>query len=630
MKQFIHSFFLLTLLFFLVTGINIAQEIPGVFKTNAQYKGSNSNDPEEMSGLSIKTERSTEEKKIINQIQRLRESGDRSKLNQILSLESQLEALNPNSVSKVSEYVGGGVAPAVNGSDNSVPEAIGNVEIFNSGTKFVSSLATATEQRGTTAGRMWVAFSIRTTSARDTIRVFYSDDEGMNWNYYAYAWLGGTDQINYDEMDMEIIENNTGEKYIWMIYGYRNDASTGKWNTGGFVLQSPTFAGNLFSLSWPGDDATKRYYRPRITSDNASYPSLAYVYMVASFDSLVTGTSRYNGQKTVRCTNPYTSTPAFSYKADVLYWHTSTSYMVDLQSDIAYFKNIGDSIIVSYSNIPDSTRLFFAKSDISNGPGTATGAGGAIGGTENTDHKQFARLSSNGNNNGSVFCVFRQNTNSVWRIKYFRTVNFGNFNTMFQSTLQGSVTSDSYQPEIVGVRNQNKHYFAWRLDGTPDSLRYIGTNIAGNWPQNVAMMNGQSTISGLVGIKPGFRFAENDSCFAIYTLFGPYDVMAAYGCDGPVSVEDDEVVPANYSLSQNYPNPFNPSTTIKYSIPQSSFVKIKVFNTIGQEVAELVNQELQTGNYEVTFDARNLPSGIYFYRLEAGKFVQTNKMILIK
>ena len=63
MKQFIHSFFLLTLLFFLVTGINIAQEIPGVFKTNAQYKGSNSNDPEEMSGLSIKTERSTEEKK---------------------------------------------------------------------------------------------------------------------------------------------------------------------------------------------------------------------------------------------------------------------------------------------------------------------------------------------------------------------------------------------------------------------------------------------------------------------------------------------------------------------------------------------------------------------------------------
>jgi hypothetical protein len=304
--------------------------------------------------------------------------------------------------------------------------------------------------------------------------------------------------------------------------------------------------------------------------------------------------------------------------------------MVDLHSDIAYFQNTNDSIIVSYSNIPDSTKIFFSKSDISNGPGTPNGAGGAIGGTEASDHKQFARLSSNGNDNGSVFVVFRQNTNSIWRIKYFRTTNFGDFNTMNQSTLQGSVTSDSYQPDIVGVRNQPKHYFAWRVDGSTDSLRYIGTNSLGNWPQNISMMNGQSSISGLTGVKPGFRYADNDSCFAVYSLFGPFDVMAAYGCSGPVSVEDEEVVPDIYSLSQNYPNPFNPSTTIKYSVPQSSFVKIKVYNTIGQEIAELVNQELQIGNYEVTFDARNLPSGIYFYRIEAGNFVETKKMILLK
>ena len=151
-----------------------------------------------------------------------------------------------------------------------------------------------------------------------------------------------------------------------------------------------------------------------------------------------------------------------------------------------------------FSNVPDSTKLWFAKSNASNGPSTADGAGGSIGGTQNTDHKQFARLSSNGNDNGSVICVFRQNTNSVWRIKYFRTTNFGNFNAMNQSTLQGSVTSHSYQPEIVGVRNQNKHYFAWRLDGSTDSLRYIGVTRQGSWPQNVGMMNGQSSISGLV------------------------------------------------------------------------------------------------------------------------------------
>ncbi|MGB5288813.1 MAG: T9SS type A sorting domain-containing protein, partial [Ignavibacteriaceae bacterium] len=115
-----------------------------------------------------------------------------------------------------------------------------------------------------------------------------------------------------------------------------------------------------------------------------------------------------------------------------------------------------------------------------------------------------------------------------------------------------------------------------------------------------------------------------------YSLLGPYDVWAAFGCSGPVSVEDVSVVPDNYSISQNYPNPFNPSTTIKYSIPQASFVKIKVYNTLGQVIAELVNQEIQIGNHEVSFDARNLTSGIYFYRIEAGNFVETRKMILIK
>lgn len=629
MRSFILSLIFFSFLFLLATQTAFAQET-GIFKTNVQYNGNNSHDPEDVSGLPVRSERTAEEKQIINQIQQLRQTNDRSKLNQILNLEAQLESLNPNSLSKPAENYNGGVAPAYNEIHSFIPEAIGNVEIYNSGTKFVSSIATATEQRGTTAGRMWVAFSFRTTGERDTIRVYYSDDTGMSWNYYAYAWLGGTDQINYDEMDMEIIENTSGEKFVWMVYGYRNDASSGRWRTGGFVLQTPTFAGNLFGLSWPGDDDTKRYYRLRITSDNATYPSLAYVYMVASFDSSTGGSGRYNSQKTLRCTNPYITTPTIQYKADKFWWNTSTNYIVDLHSDIAYFQNSSDSIIVSYSNIPDTTKIFFAKGDISNGPGTATGAGGFIGGTEASDHKQFARLSSNGNDNGSIICVFRQNTNSIWRIKYFRTVNFGDFNTMFQSALQGSVTSSSNQPDIVGVRNQPKHYFAWRVDGTPDSLRYIGTTSQGLWPQNVSMMNGQSTISGLVGIKPGFRYSDNDSCFAVYSLFGPFDVVAAYGCSGTVSVEEDEVIPANYSLSQNYPNPFNPSTNIKYSVPQTSFVKIKVYNTIGQEIAQLVSQELQIGNYEVTFDASNYPSGIYFYRIEAGNFVETKKMILIK
>jgi hypothetical protein len=86
----------------------------------------------------------------------------------------------------------------------------------------------------------------------------------------------------------------------------------------------------------------------------------------------------------------------------------------------------------------------------------------------------------------------------------------------------------------------------------------------------------------------------------------------------------------DYMLYHNYPNPFNNSTVIKYAIPEEGLVTLKVFNTIGEEVAELVNDTKQTGNYKVSFDATGLPSGIYFYRLQAGKFVETKKMVLLR
>ena len=95
-------------------------------------------------------------------------------------------------------------------------------------------------------------------------------------------------------------------------------------------------------------------------------------------------------------------------------------------------------------------------------------------------------------------------------------------------------------------------------------------------------------------------------------------------------VMDIKQNPSSFSLSQNYPNPFNPSTMISYSIPRNSFVHLKVFDILGNEVAELVKEQKPAGSYEVKFDAALLPSGVYFYQLTAGEFIQTKKMILLK
>ena len=98
------------------------------------------------------------------------------------------------------------------------------------------------------------------------------------------------------------------------------------------------------------------------------------------------------------------------------------------------------------------------------------------------------------------------------------------------------------------------------------------------------------------------------------------------------SVQNDKeyTVPTEFSLSQNYPNPFNPSTTIQYSIPESGNVRLKIFNTLGEEVAELVNEYQQANTYMVNFNGENLSSGIYFYQIRAGEYTETKKMVIIK
>ena len=95
-------------------------------------------------------------------------------------------------------------------------------------------------------------------------------------------------------------------------------------------------------------------------------------------------------------------------------------------------------------------------------------------------------------------------------------------------------------------------------------------------------------------------------------------------------VESENYAPTSYILGQNFPNPFNPSTKIKYSVPQIAQVQIKVFDVLGNEVETLVNEEKQIGTYELTWNAANLPSGVYFYQLKAGNFIETKKMILLR
>lgn len=97
-----------------------------------------------------------------------------------------------------------------------------------------------------------------------------------------------------------------------------------------------------------------------------------------------------------------------------------------------------------------------------------------------------------------------------------------------------------------------------------------------------------------------------------------------------VQENPEDFIPSSFTLEQNYPNPFNPATVIKYSIPEEAKVQLKIFNALGQEVSSLVNELQQAGSYKISFNAKNLSSGIYFYTISAGKYTSTRKMVLIK
>jgi hypothetical protein len=143
----------------------------------------------------------------------------------------------------------------------------------------------------------------------------------------------------------------------------------------------------------------------------------------------------------------------------------------------------------------------------------------------------------------------------------------------------------------------------------------------------------------------GAWFYCPDNCFYGNVRPNPLgsmpDIGACESPEGTVGVEENEMVsPTDYALYQNFPNPFNPVTTIKYSLPKRSDVVIKVYNVLGKEVKILINNEQEAGVYEVEFNASTLASGVsakggyasgvYLYRLQAGDFVQTKKMILLK
>jgi predicted esterase len=137
-----------------------------------------------------------------------------------------------------------------------------------------------------------------------------------------------------------------------------------------------------------------------------------------------------------------------------------------------------------------------------------------------------------------------------------------------------------------------------------------------NVKNNIVVQQGSFTYDGDLITIPGVRVFKASSRLKVTWI--------------PSGVVERPSIPSEYRLEQNYPNPFNPNTTIGYGLPHRSHVTLNVYNTLGQRVTELVNEQKPAGNYTVQFDGSNLASGVYFYRLQSGTYSETKKLVLLR
>ena len=232
-----------------------------------------------------------------------------------------------------------------------------------------------------------------------------------------------------------------------------------------------------------------------------------------------------------------------------------------------------------------------------------------------SDPDVILNRSSDGGQTWSTGIRVNQDDLNNGAIQYFPAVHvdkYGGLNIIFYD--DRNTTSDSTGVFLVRSEDGGNSWYEFEISDMNFKPLPIGGLGQGYQGDNICITSSNDKL------WPAWM-DNRTGIYQIWTV--PIEISS-------VNVEPTDKIPFEFSLKQNYPNPFNPSTTIKYLIPQTSKVVIKVYDVLGNEIETLVNKEKSAGNYELTWHVFNLPSGIYFYRIQAGDFIQTKKMVLIR
>ena len=217
---------------------------------------------------------------------------------------------------------------------------------------------------------------------------------------------------------------------------------------------------------------------------------------------------------------------------------------------------------------------------------------------------------------------FSEGIKYYWRVQASNIAGSGPWSDVGDFTLLYAPTN-----LVLQNSNQNEITLTWRDNSTIENGYIIEREQS---PQTTFMI--LDTLNGSVNEYVD-QNVEQDQTYTYRVKAYNDSLESGYSnevSNKPTGIKEEEGIPKEYSIGQNYPNPFNPSTKINFALPKTSLTRIIIYDPLGREIEKLINKELEAGYHEIEVDANNLPSGVYFYRIQSGDFIRTKKMILLK
>ena len=470
---------------------------------------------------------SSNELEIMEEMNRLKKQQDAGiSGDKIVELQKKLESTNGSTVTKnESNTLCRMVLPGV---VNPEVDNLFSTNIFSGW--YVTGLATQVEQRGTGAGRVWVAvghsdLDTGVSAKPDTIVMYYSDNGGVSYTEYMKIAFSPGNKIGFDDLDMEIIEPTSGNKYIYLVFGYYTDGYFGSRKIGYTILTTPTPSLAGYTLSFPGQTSSSKYFNARVTSDNARYPGVPYVNIVVMQDSSAGG-NEYMMTKFCRILSPYSINPAITYFPKSIYTPAAGFIDYSVFTDIAYFNNTSDSLLFVLSAYPGfNNSLYFYKAfgnstvyPVSSGVITPSG-----------DDIEYARVAGNGGTDMTKMLItYTDNYNNSGDYDQWM-LSTEDANNWSASVLESSTLHNSRQGDVLGRRNADGS-FAVAFSNYINSMQNSATcTFNGNFNlESYIHCTNTEYSNSVINPKPLFRYVQDDSCLSLWSYY--YSQNSSAGC----------------------------------------------------------------------------------------------------